>query len=66
MVKANGDISKHQYFTQGVPQGSILGPLLHIICANNIQKFVKHCKLVCNADDTVNFSTQKLNKCLKE
>ena len=45
--------------TQGVPQGSIIGPLLYIIYANEISKIIKHSKIALYADDTVLYSTGK-------
>ena len=52
-VLANNTYSSFQYITQGVPQGSVLGPLFYIIYANDISKVIKHCKIALYADDTV-------------
>ena len=48
----NGNFSEPQPVTCGVPQGSILGPLLFIIYLNDITKVVRHCTLSLYADDT--------------
>ena len=52
-VLANGAYSTYQSVTQGVPQGSVLGPLFYLIYANDLAKVVKHCKIAIYADDTV-------------
>ena len=44
-VLANGIYSTYQSVTQGVPQGSVLGPLFYIIYANDLVRVVKHCKV---------------------
>ena len=69
-VLANNVHSQYQVVTQGVPQGSVLGPLFYIIYANDINKIIKSCNIALYADDTVlytasaNFdvSTRKIQK----
>ena len=55
-VYANNVYSPTQVITQGVPQGSVLGPLFYIIYANDISKIVKNCEIALYADDTVLFT----------
>ena len=52
-VLANNTCSTFQSVTQGVPQGSVLGPLFYIIYANDINKIIKKSKIALYADDTV-------------
>ena len=43
----------------GVPQGSILGPLLFLLQFNDAANVLSHCKIVKYADDTVLFYSHK-------
>ena len=43
----------------GVPQGSILGPLLFLLHFNDAANVLSHCKIVKYADDTVLFYSHK-------
>ena len=55
MVVLNGQNFSRKGITSGVPQGSILGPLLFLICINDLPDgFSSNCKLF--ADDASLFS----------
>ena len=62
IVKYNQIRSKEMSITSGVPQGSILGPLLFLLYINDIQNCSKIVSFILFADDTtISYS----NKCLK-
>ena len=51
-VYINGHYSDYLPVTSGVPQGSILGPLLFLVYINNIPSLAKSARLLLFADDT--------------
>ena len=65
-VSYQGTCSERQSVRCGVPQGSILGPLLFTIVINDITEQVKECKILLYADDTVIFTTDKDSKRIEE
>lgn len=68
----NGNLSKPQKVNSGVPQGSVLGPFIFILFANDLGNFVQGGLMNCYADDTVIYTygataddaKAKLEKCL--
>ena len=65
-VSINRYNSKHLPVSLGVPQGSILGPLLVFIHTDDLNTVIKHCKVHHFADDPnllhINDSVKKLRK----
>ena len=59
VVQFKGVLSEFQPIFAGVPQGSILGPLLFIIHFNDVYKPLKHSKIVTYADDSVIYTSSK-------
>ncbi len=51
-VQIKNSISSIQKNDYGVPQGSILGPILFNICVNDLSENIKDCLIVQYADDT--------------
>ena len=56
-VFANNNYSSYTTITQGVPQGSVLGPLFYIVYANDLVNTIKHCRVAMYADDTVLYTS---------
>ena len=50
-----GELSPLESVTCGVPQGSILGPLIFLISFNDVGDSLQFCDLLMYADDTVIF-----------
>ena len=57
-VLVNNTKSRSAAIEQGVPQGSIQGPLLYTVYANNIPSTMKS-KIALYADDTVLYTASK-------
>ena len=51
----NGELSEPHTITLGVPQGSILGPLLFNVYINSLPNAVKKTRMILYADDAVLF-----------
>ena len=58
--------SESQPVVCGVPQGSILGPLLFILLINDIDHQLNSCKILLYADDTVVFTSSKNQETIEE
>ena len=61
-VRIGSAISSPQKIQFGVPQGSILGPLLFLIYINDLPNYIRDCLLVIYADDTQILLTGEINK----
>ena len=64
-VKLDGKTSPYLDISCGVPQGSILGPLLFLIYINDMKNAVKHSIVHHFADDTNLLCSDKCDKALK-
>ena len=58
-VQYNQSISHTETMPCGVPQGSVLGPLLFIIYTNDLPNCLQYSKAILFADDTTVYSSSK-------
>lgn len=61
-VRLNNTTSSKQKVKYGVPQGSILGPLLFIIFVNDMSEHIDDCTLIQYADDTQFLHSDVINE----
>lgn len=67
VVVVNNQTSDLKKIQVGVPQGSVLGPLLFLIAINDLPFYVNNIKAILYADDTTFLSkASNLNKCQAE
>ena len=52
MYPINGSLSNNRSLTCGVPQGTILGPLLFLLYINDLSSCLSNCEPRMYADDT--------------
>ena len=67
-VSVNNVLSEHRYICYGVPQGSILGPLLLLIFINHFPLYTNNVTIYLYADDTTLFDINNdtlCNTCLQ-
>ncbi|GJQ84432.1 hypothetical protein Trydic_g15651 [Trypoxylus dichotomus] len=58
-VKVGNEVSSLRELRAGVPQGSILGPLLYLLYVNDVQHCFQDCRCFLYADDTLILAVHK-------
>ena len=70
IVQCGNEFSKEHSVTTGVPQGSLLGPLLFLMYFNDFPECLKFSRVIMYADDTVVYFAHKdkaiIKDCLNE
>ena len=66
IVQYGQEQSEKFSLTQGVPQGSILGPLLFLIIFNDLSDVIENSKVIKYADDTVLYASGKTARDITE
>jgi retron-type reverse transcriptase len=59
-VKSNGVNSSHRSVMCGVPQGSVLGPLLYVSFSNDVSYVIRACSFHMYADDIQLYYTSSI------
>ena len=62
----NNGISQREMFSTGVPQGSILGPLLFLIHFNDLNDVIHNANVLNHADDTVLYLAGKHRQSIQD
>ena len=62
-VRINTALSEPLLMRCGVPQGSIFGPLLFTVYANDLPSIPQHCSMNCYVDDTKLFMSFQVQDC---
>jgi retron-type reverse transcriptase len=66
-VSFNGEISQLRKIDLGVPQGSVLGPLMFILYINDVGSAIEECQFYRFADDTLlSISGNNVEECIEK